>query len=103
MEMPPSEYEILLNTMNAGFASVHSRIDSFKDEFHNHRIACTQLFANINTDEAIRKGAETEKKQALTGRINWGKVKTATATACMVLLAIAAVKVIFSHVGTFGW
>lgn len=93
-KMAPPEYETLLNTMQEGFSGVHSRIDSFKDEFSAHRLVCRDLFAQINRSEACRQGAENEAARQLKKRIDWAKVKTGVTIAVGGVIAIAAVKIL---------
>lgn len=101
--MSQSEFEALMNTMNLGFAGVHARIDSFKDEFNGHRLACATLFSQIKIDEAIRKGEEKGIAKSLKDRIDWGKVKTGLALAAGTLVSIAALKILFTNIGKFAW
>ena len=99
--MPPSEYESLSSMINSGFAGVHARIDTFKDEFNSHRLVCKDLFANIRSDESSRKGVEREKETARKSQVNWGMVKTAGMAAAMSLVTVAAVKIIFANLDKF--
>lgn len=101
--MPPSEYDSLANKIDTGFAGIHARIDTFKDEFNSHRLVCKDLFANIMSDEASRKGGEKEKALALKTQINWGMVKTAVMVAAASLVTIAAIKIIFTNIGKITW
>lgn len=112
--MSQSEYETLLNAITGGFAGVHNRIDTFKDEFNAHKHTCAGMFAGIARDEAVRvereKGKATtlcvleeNKAQELKSRINWGTVKTVVAGAVAVLLATAAVKILFTNLGQWQW
>ncbi len=101
--MAPSEYENLADKIDDGFKGVHARIDTFKDEFHNHRLVCVKLFEEIHTDEATRKGAEKEIDRQLKKNIDWGKVRTAVSIAVASLLTLAAVKIIFTNIGKFTW
>ncbi len=108
--MSPTEFEIIsdkFETMSTkidnGFHGVHARIDTFKDDFNNHRIICADLFSQIRIDEATRKGEEKGIAKSLKDRIDWGKVKTALTIAVGSLLSIAAVKIIFTNIGKFTW
>ncbi len=101
--MPPDEYQNLINTMNSGFAGIHARIDTFKDEFNSHRLACQTLFAQIGYDEAIRKGEEKGIASSLKNRINWGTVKTGISLAIGTLLTIAAVKILVTNFDKVKW
>ncbi len=112
--MSQAEYEILLGAITNGFAGVHNRIDTFKDEFNDHKHACAGIFAEIALNEAVRAERETgkatnlcaleeSKDRELKSRINWGTVKTIVTGAIFVLLATAAVKIIFTNIGKFAW
>lgn len=87
--------------MNNGFGGVHARIDTFKDEFNNHRLICKDLFAEIKKDEALRKGAENGRDRELRSRIDWGKVKTGAAIAVAGLLSVAAIKILIMNADKF--
>ena len=93
----------VLTAVNVGFAGVHTRIDTFKDQFHDHQLACGKLFEEIHKDEAARMGAEKEKARSLQSRINWSQVRTVVTAAVLTLIAIAAVKIIFTNMGKFAW
>lgn len=99
--MPPDEFQAIMNAMSAGFAGVHNRIDTFKDEFNAHRIACGNLFAQIYIDEATRKGEEKGVALSLKDRIDWGKVKTGVMLAMLTLISVAAVKILFTNISNF--
>lgn len=93
------EYDALLAAMNEGFASIHNRLDTFKDEFHIHQRRCAELFAGIATDTAVRKSQEEAKRTELASRINWGKVRTVIVGTLLTLISIAALKILFTHSG----
>ena len=99
--MPPEEFQALMNAMSAGFTGVHNRIDTFKDEFNSHRIACGNLFAKINVDEATRKGEEKGIAISLKDSIDWGKVKTGVMLAMLTLISAAAIKILFTNSSQF--
>ncbi len=101
--MAPSEYENLATKIDNGFSGVHARIDTFKDEFNSHRLVCKDLFAEIRSDESLRKGVDCEKASNLKSQINWGMVKTAVMVAAMSLVTVAAIKIIFTNIGKFTW
>ncbi len=101
--MSPTEFEIISNKIDNGFSGVHARIDTFKDEFNNHRLACKDLFADIKADESLRKGVEKEKATALKGRINWGTVKTGLLVATMIPVVLAALKILLSSIDKIKW
>ncbi len=112
--MSQSEYETLLGAITGGFAGVHNRIDTFKDEFNAHKSACAGIFAEIALTDAVRTerelgkatalcALEESKAKELKSRINWGAVKTVVVGAIAVLLATAAVKILFTNLGQWKW
>ncbi len=101
--MSPTEFETLSTKIDDGFHGVHARIDTFKDEFNSHRLACKDLFANIKSDESLRKGKEIEKAAALKDRINWGTVKTYVVGLLLGVITIAVVKFMFTNMGQWKW
>ncbi len=101
--MPPEEYQSIMNAMATGFAGVHSRIDTFKDEFSNHQIVCQKLFGEISSTAKVQQAVEKERAEEKRRGIDWGKVKTALTIAVGSLLTIAAVKIIFTNIGKVPW
>lgn len=101
--MPPDEYQTLMQVMTEGFAGVHNRLDTFKDEYSAHRIICTGLFAELNKDEARRIGKENGIASELRKQIDWSKVKTGATIAVFGLLAVAAIKILFANLGNWVW
>ena len=101
--MSPTEFEIISTKLDNGFHGVHVRIDTFKDEFNNHRLICKDLFANIKVDEASRKGSEKEKAAGLRDRINWGTVKTYIVGLLLGVITLGALKILFTNLGQWKW
>lgn len=98
----------LVDRIQVGFTEVHTKLNSFKEQFIDHQKACAQLFAKIAEEKAVEEALRRERDKIakecvaeeelnLKRGINWGSVKTGAVSLAIGVMVLAAIKFLWTN------